>query len=117
MRKCNHSRVCSVVDVGESASKPSSIVRTWQFVLLSFLLVGCAANFAPGGEVTETIDAPVSVELPDGVTLPDPRVGAEPESCAERCAKCAAYGAACQETCELNCVRQHHPVCPDNCKP
>lgn len=101
--------------IGEKRFWGGNAIKGLTVFVTSLIFCGCAANFAPGGQVTETIDAPVSVELPEG--LPDPRVGAEPESCAERCAKCAAYGAACQETCELNCVRQHHPVCPDNCKP
>ncbi|MCY4111733.1 MAG: hypothetical protein OXF96_07310 [Chloroflexi bacterium] len=117
MTVCNHLSSRSRRRRIRGAIRTAIDVRTWQLVLLSFLLVGCAANFARDGTVTETVNAPVEVELPDGITLPDPRVGAEPESCAERCAKCAAYGAACQETCELNCIRQHHPVCPDNCKP
>ena len=113
--------------VGLPKRRPQRVFDAFPAMLLICALAGCAANFAQDGRVSESIGTTINAELPDGspVTLPDPggrteldAAGARAvmESCARRVAGCGdGVQPGCTEAATVNCIRDHHPICPAWC--
>lgn len=98
-----HNIEAALADLGQAAEHVEAAVRTMEgdpaLASASFDLVRAY------GDVENAIEALGGGER--GLT----------KSCGQRCAGCGGGGLEpdCQSICALNCLKQHHPVCPSEC--